>query len=367
MNKILIVDTYYEKMFSHIISNKSLYNIQTNEDIISTFNKGYFGNGGSYTHFLTENKFATKLLVANYKNSLTWFSDLMWRSAKYQTRIPLIKNNLSNFSSVHKNIMNTILDYQPDIVLTHDINLFPDTFALQIKSLGIKLIGEISSPLPPINFFKHFDLVISSLPSIVTELRKFHVNSHFLPLGFDARVNSSLEATSKQIAISFIGSFSKYHTKTIPLLKSISRVTSDFKIFGPVKDKVLTENGLDSFYAGEAWGLDMFQILQKSKVVINRHIDMAGDYAANMRMFEVTGVGSLLLTDFKSNLNYYFDINTDLLSYKTPDEAAIKATKILNDEKSLNQISQSGQQATLNRHTYQIRAEELSCLIQSLY
>lgn len=65
MNKILLVDTYYEKMFSHIINDKNLYNIQNNEDIISTFNKGYFGNGGSYTHFLTENKFATKLFLAN--------------------------------------------------------------------------------------------------------------------------------------------------------------------------------------------------------------------------------------------------------------------------------------------------------------
>ena len=367
MKKILIIDTYYEKMFSHIFNSNALYNIQSDDDVLSTFNKGYFGTGGSYAHFLTKNGFATKLLVANYKKNSTWFNNLNWKSAKYQTRIPLIRNNLSNFSSVHKNIMNTILDYQPDIVLTYDINLFPDTFALQIKSLGIKLIGEISSPLPPINFFKHFDLVISSLPSIVSELKKSSVNSRFLPLAFDARINSALAAPSKQIAISFVGSFSKYHTKTIPLLKSISKVTSDFKIFGSVKDRVLIENGLDSFYAGEAWGLDMFRTLQKSKIVINRHIDMAGDYAANMRMFEVTGVGSLLLTDFKSNLNYYFDIETDLLSYKAPDEAASKATIILNDEKSLDQISRSGQQATLSRHTYQIRAEKLSRLIQSLY
>jgi spore maturation protein CgeB len=56
---------------------------------------------------------------------------------------------------------------------------------------------------------------------------------------------------------------------------------------------------------------------------------MAGNYAANMRMFETTGVSSLLLTDKKKNLNEYFDVGNEVFDYEDFEDAARKVKFLL--------------------------------------
>ena len=46
----------------------------------------------------------------------------------------------------------------------------------------------------------------------------------------------------------------------------------------------------------------MYQALRRSLITLNSHIDMVGREAGNARLFEATGVGTFLLTDFKDNL-----------------------------------------------------------------
>ena len=45
----------------------------------------------------------------------------------------------------------------------------------------------------------------------------------------------------------------------------------------------------------------MYQLIFDSKVVLNNHIDISQDQMANIRLFESTGLGSCLLTDYKNN------------------------------------------------------------------
>ena len=52
------------------------------------------------------------------------------------------------------------------------------------------------------------------------------------------------------------------------------------------------------------FGKDMLNILKKSKILINKHIEDT-EYAGNMRLFEATGCGSMLLTDYKKDLKIY--------------------------------------------------------------
>jgi hypothetical protein len=42
----------------------------------------------------------------------------------------------------------------------------------------------------------------------------------------------------------------------------------------------------------------MYRVLECSKIVINHHGDVA-PWANNLRLFEATGTGALLLTDWK--------------------------------------------------------------------
>ena len=64
------------------------------------------------------------------------------------------------------------------------------------------------------------------------------------------------------------------------------------------------------------YGLDMFKAISRSKIGFNMHGEVAGDYAANVRLFEITGVGSCMVTDWKKNLNEIFEIDKEAVAFR---------------------------------------------------
>jgi spore maturation protein CgeB len=78
-----------------------------------------------------------------------------------------------------------------------------------------------------------------------------------------------------------------------------------------------------------------------------------------MRLFEATGVGTLLLTDAKVNLPYMFTPGKEVVAYRTTEECVELARYYLENEAERRAIAQAGQQRTLAEHTYFRRMQEL--------
>ncbi len=57
----------------------------------------------------------------------------------------------------------------------------------------------------------------------------------------------------------------------------------------------------------DPWGLEMYRKLAKSKIRLNCHEEIAGNYASNMRLYKATGMGACLITDWKENLPNIFE------------------------------------------------------------
>ena len=58
--------------------------------------------------------------------------------------------------------------------------------------------------------------------------------------------------------------------------------------------------------SGQIYGMRMYNLFDQSKIILNNHIDKSANEAANIRLFEGTGVGSCLVTDFKKNILIFF-------------------------------------------------------------
>jgi spore maturation protein CgeB len=121
----------------------------------------------------------------------------------------------------------------------------------------------------------------------------------------------------------------------------------------------MADASLSHIYKGEAWGSRMFEILGSSKISLNRHGEIAQGFATNMRMFESTGMGALLLTDATKKLDRLFIENQELLTYSSPIEAAGVIPEVLKDLDRLESVANSGQRRTHAEHTYANRAERL--------
>ena len=67
------------------------------------------------------------------------------------------------------------------------------------------------------------------------------------------------------------------------------------------------------------FGQQMFDIISDSKILVNTHIDDT-EYAGNMRLFEGTGLGCLVLTDIKKELNNLFKIGKEIDVFENEKE-----------------------------------------------
>ena len=146
--------------------------------------------------------------------------------------------------------------------------------------------------------------------------------------------------------------------RNIPLL----RKAADWRTppVSPVNPKLKTH--LNS----AVFGLEMFQTLRNSKLTLNSHIDVSPRSASNVRLFEATGVGTCLITDWKENISELFEPDKEVVTYKSPAECVEKAKWLLQNHAQRKAIAKAGQSRTLRDHTFARRAERLDEIIKRM-
>lgn len=112
--------------------------------------------------------------------------------------------------------------------------------------------------------------------------------------------------------------------------------------------------------AGPIFGVDMFAALAKSKIALNVHIDSTADNAGNMRLFEATGVGCCLLTDWKPNISDFFDIDNEVVVYRSFEDCLEKIHYLLNHEAERKRIAGNGFKRTHGEHILKPQIEKFS-------
>jgi hypothetical protein len=254
-----------------------------------------------------------------------------------------------------------IEEYRPDIILNMSLDFVSSRFLLERKSR--LLVGQIASPLPPEESLRGYDVIVSSLPNFVDRFRKLGIPSELSRLAFEPSILSQLRPSSESIDVSFVGSLSRAHMARVAFLEEfVGR--SDLQVWGMVADDTRASSIMSRHRGGAAWGTAMYQILADSKITLNCHIGIAGSYANNQRLFEATGVGTLLLTDWKDNLHEMFALDREVVAYRTAAECAELVTYYLAHDREREAIARRGQERTLQEHTYAHRTRELAGIIE---
>ena len=107
------------------------------------------------------------------------------------------------------------------------------------------------------------------------------------------------------------------------------------------------------------YGNKMFQVLHDSKATFNCHINISPRTANNVRLYEATGIGTCLVTDWKENLKDLFEPDQEVVTYRSYEECIEKVRWLLNNPNERERIAKAGQARTLKQHTWTDRAEKL--------
>lgn len=261
-------------------------------------------------------------------------------------------------------VLEQIRRFKPDVILAHDLDFGGHRFRCKLKRLTKLLVLQIACPLDWQKNFSAYDLVVTSLPSYVQRFNGMGIQARLLRLGFDPVILQHLPEVERDIDISFVGSISNAHSGRARWLEAVCR-NLPVKVWGDGVDLLAADSAVRKAYQGTAWGIEMYEIMRRSKLTLNFHIDIAGNYANNLRLYEATGPGACLVTDWKPNLKEIFSVGGEVVAYKDEADCIAQLQSLLKDDPKRKAIAQAGQIRTLREHTYFHRMEQFVEIIQS--
>lgn len=344
MNKILFLDTFYSEVFQRLAPVASYADRQTQLARLC------FGTSDFYSSAFRNMDWEAYDLVANDDLGLEFYArERGW-----------------TMLSRHQIVMKIILDGErPDILYCQDLSFLGPERVVQIRNSGIKVVGQISCPWPGDEAIKSFELLFTSFPHYLDEFARCGVAGIFLPIGFGSRVLNELPLVQRIFDTTFVGGISAHWTEGDKTLTHLaSHPTCRFSWWGYGVENLPSDHPLRLAYRGLAWGLPMYAIYSKSRIVVNRHGEVARGFANNMRMFEATGCGALLITEEAPNLQDYFEPGVECETYKSKEELAEKVIHYLNHDAERAKIATAGYARTLNQHTYGHRLKKIEPILR---
>jgi spore maturation protein CgeB len=263
-------------------------------------------------------------------------------------------------AQAEKILLAQIEEFRPDLVINQDIFYVDTGLMRRIKNIGNPIvIGQVGiEPSRGVDW-SVYDLMISQLPATVRSFRALGVRAEVNHLAFEPAVLDALPAApAMDIDVSFVGTVSADHQQRIALLEAVAG-RYDLKLWGNRPQALPASSPLHRCFQSEVWGADMYQVLRRSRVTLNSHIDLAGREAGNMRLFEATGVGAFLLTDFKDNLHTLFAPDREVAVWRSIEDCLAAIGRILADDTGRAAIARAGHARTMAQHTYRHRATEI--------
>jgi hypothetical protein len=350
--RVLIVDTCYPAFLRrHYERSRGLAERSYNEQWRALMDT-HFGTADAYSHFLQPLGHEAHEVVANA-------GPLQQAWAR--------EHGLAG-ASEEEILLAQARDYEPDVVYVQNLHYPSDRALAELRTVSRLVAGQIASERPPDKRLRAFDLLLTSFPHFVDRFRALGVDAEYFRIGFDPRVLARLEAEQAPVGehgAVFVGALNRtQHRQANGLLaRAARRGPIDFWGYGargwppwsPIRRR----------YHGEAWGMEMFRVLRAARIVLNRHIRVAEGYANNMRLYEATGVGSLLLTDEKSNLGELFEVDAEVVTYAGEDELVERVLHYLDHEDERQAIARAGQERTLREHGYDVRMRELASMLEA--
>lgn len=352
--RILIVDTCYPGFLErHYRSSPGLEQRPYDEQwraLMDTF----FGTADAYSHYLCELGHEAYEVVANCEPLQE-----AWAREHGSPR----RRGWGRRGHSHRDVLRAqVEDFRPDVLYVQNLSVL-DPELLRELGAGRLVAGQIASEAPPDVQLRPFDLILTSFPHFVDRFRAAGIASEYFRIGFDPRVLERIGETDRGHDTVFVGALGgTQHARGNELLeRAAARVPIDAWGYG--LDGLGRDSPLARRYHGEAWGIEMFRVLAQTRIALNRHIDVAEENANNMRLYEATGMGALLLTDAKRNLGELFEVGREVVSYRDEDELVRAVEYFLAHEDERAAIAAAGRQRTLRDHTYAVRMRELVAIL----
>ena len=369
--RILVVDTIYPAFYErHYARQPELRTVPYAAQLRSLWDE-CFGTSDAYVRHLRELGHDADGLIANcIPLQVSWLRERRVPAAltRVATSLPT-RPGLGVRQLVEQlTLLAQIEHFRPDVLFVHDLWMVSPWLLDVVRRRVPRLVGQIASAPPPVERFRRFDLMLSSFPHFVERFRSAGIDAELFRLGYYDHISQRLADEGVSVepdapgraGVALVGGLSpQVYPSVTPALERLCDEV-DVDVWGYGEQALTPGSPILRRFHGEAWGLDMYRILARARVVINRHGDIAAGYANNMRLFEATGVGAVLVTEAAPNLDEMFAADREVVTFEDGEQLAGRVKNLLADEDAAVRIARGGQARTMREHTYADRMRELS-------
>lgn len=270
----------------------------------------------------------------------------------------LARNSYDDFAGLNHALLKQVEEISPDVVLCvlMQYEVWVETIRL-IRGSGSVLINWATDDSWKYTMFSkligpEFDLYVTTYPDGMVLYRQDGIDSVCLSqwaANAEALV-SPISAQECRYPVSFVGA--AYGNRSV-MVEALRREGIEVACFG------------HSWPAGPVEAKRLSEIVRSSQVSLNfsegsRRGGLVGsDRQIKARIFEVPGYGGCLLTERAPNLDRYFHVGEEILTFEGCADLVASVRTLLANPERRDTIAQCGFERVRREHTYDRRFEHL--------
>ncbi|MDD1518423.1 glycosyltransferase family protein [Bradyrhizobium sp. DASA03005] len=252
-------------------------------------------------------------------------------------RVWAVEHGLSSRTPLSEILRSQIEEHCTEVFYNLDVTSWEADFAKRLPGCVKKRVAWHAAPFKGISFLG-YDLVVCNFPSILAQLSNQGYRTEYFTPAHDPKLASFAARQDRPIDVLFVGGYSRHHARRAKMLEAVAALSGEYNIVYHLDRSRLcrlAESPLGyllplgkhrrptkvaAIARPPAFGLDLYDLMSKAKIVLNGAIDMAGPDRGNMRCFEALGSSALLLSDDGVYPEGMRDGET-IVTYKSPGEA----------------------------------------------
>ena len=268
------------------------------------------------------------------------------------------QNGLRNETSLERILHAQIEHHRTEVFYNLDPVRYPSTFVGKLPGCVRKTLCWRAAPSGQADLTA-YGAVLGNFPSILDSWRRKGCRAELFYPAIDP-VMSEFGHGERPIDVLFVGGYSRHHASRAKVLEQVAGLAQDWRVVYCLDASRLTRlaesplgrllplgkhrrpPALSSVAKPPIFGRQLYDLIGKSKIVLNGAIDMAGDDRGNMRCFEAMGCGALLVSD-AGNYPEGMIPGETIVTYETAESGAEKIQRLLSDRTLTKKMADNGQ------------------------
>ena len=366
--KFLQVHTFYQAAIDELYSSTPGLAARSFAEQTEALVRDGFSGIHMFAPYMGELGYEGILVVANNP-----FSQLRWLK---ENNIAVPSGNIDFLELVRVQV-ETI---KPEILYLSDPITFNGDFIASLSFKPELIIGWRAANIPESINWKGFDLMFSNLDALRQAALTLGVKNteHFFP-GFPVWIYDEIKQNKPQYDVVFCGQVSfRQHKRRNSLLHSVASeiINGSFSgVFYLSGNRDAMTKEMAEINRGSRYGIAMHRALRSGRIAIDargdiglvgvdgRTSDLAGKQTSNMRIFEATGSGVMLLTEDHENLREYFEPGVEIETFKDEAELIDKINFYVKYPEKREEIARRGHERCLNEYSMAVRCRAFDTVI----